>query len=100
MHLRASVRDRGHALRVYDGVGDRAIAHDTPVDEHVLRATRRSLLGKCCDVTDEGDVPTLATDLDQVASIAIKLIQPITERCDRGNLQDLPARARERNPDL
>ena len=46
MHFWAALLVRRHAVGVENGVRDRPILDDPPVDEHVLRAADRALLGQ------------------------------------------------------
>ena len=61
---------------------------------------RRSLLGQRRDVTHQRHVAAVATDVDEVTPIAVQLIQPVTERRDWRDLQDLAARTGQREADL
>ena len=61
---------------------------------------RRSLLGQRRDVAEQLDVAAVAAHLDQVAPIAVQLIQPVAQRRDRRALQHLASGAGEREADL
>ena len=100
MHLRAALLDRRLAVGVDDGVRHRAVLDDAAVDEQVLRTARRPLLGQRRDVAEQLDVAAVATHLDQVAAIAVQLIEPLPQRGHRRALQHLAPGARQREADL
>src|SRR6185436_26201 len=66
MHLRAALLDRRHAVGVDDGVCDRPILHDAPVDEDVLRPSRGTLLGQRRNVTDEAYLAGLTLHVHEI----------------------------------
>ena len=100
VHLGTALLDRRDAVGIDDGVRDGAVLHDPPVDEHVLRAARRPLLRQRRDVAEHLDVAGIAPHLDEVVPLAVQLVQPVAQRADRRTLNDLPAGARQREPDL
>ena len=59
VHLRAALLDRRHAVGVDDRVRDRPVLDDAAVDEDVLRAARRPLLGQRRDVAGQPDAARL-----------------------------------------
>ena len=65
VHLRAALLDRRRAVGVDDRVRDRPVLDDPAVDEDVLRAARRPLLGQRGDVADRraGRRPPCATSI-------------------------------------
>ena len=65
VHLGAALLDRGLAVGVDDGVRDRPIFHDTPVDEQVLRTAGRSLFRQCHNVAEQLHVAAVATHFDR-----------------------------------
>ena len=50
-------------------MGNRAVLHDAAVDEDVLRAARRPLLGERRDVSREAQPARLLVDFDEVAAL-------------------------------
>ncbi len=100
VHLGAALLDRRDAVGVDDRVRDRAVLHHAPVDEHVLRPARWSLLRQRGHEPDNLDVAAVAADVDQVAAFAVQLVEPVTECRDGRALEHLAARADEREPDL
>ena len=60
-----------------DRVRDRAVLHDPPVDEHMLRPSDGPLLGESGNEAVQAQAAELAVDRRQVLAIAIHLIQPI-----------------------
>ena len=100
MHLGTALLDRRLAVRIDDRVRDRPILDDAPVDEDVLRTTRRSLLGERRDEAGERHAARVLAQLHQVAALAVHLIQPVALRQCRRALQHLAARARQCEADL
>src|SRR4029079_5496496 len=92
MALGAALLDRRLAIGVDHGVLHGPILHDAPVDEQVLRAARRSLLCQRRDVAEQLDVAAVAADFDQIAAVAVQLIQPLTQTRYRRTLQHLASR--------
>ncbi len=98
--LRAALLDRGGAVGVNDRVCDRTVLDNAAVDEQVLGSARRPLLRQRGDVAEQLDVAGVAANLDQVAPVAIQLIQPFPQRRYRRALQHLPSGTGEREADL
>ena len=80
VHLGAALLDRRDAVGVDDGVRDGAVLDDPPVDEDVLRAARRPLLGQRRDVAQHLDVARVAAHLDEIVPLAVQLVEPIAQR--------------------
>ena len=68
------------AVGVDDRVRDRPVLDDAAVDEDVLRPARRPLLGQRRDVAGQPQAAGLLAHLEQVAALAVQLIQPIAQR--------------------
>ena len=83
VHLGAALLDRRDAVGIDDRVRDRPVLDDPPVDEHVLRSARRSLLGERRDVAADPQAARLLPHLEQVVPLAVQLIQPIAQRSPR-----------------
>ena len=64
------------------------VADDAAVDEHVLRAARRALLGQRRDEAGDADARRLAEQLDQIGPLAVELVEAIAQRRRRRALQD------------
>ena len=99
MHFRTALLDRRLAIRVDDRVRDRAILDDAPVDEDVLRPARRTLLRQRGDEPGELQPARVLFQLQQIAALAVDLIQAIALGQRRRALEHRAARARQREAD-
>ena len=88
------------AVGVDDRVRDRPVLDDAAVDEDVLRTARRPLLGERRDVAGHAQPAGFLSDLEEIAPLAVDLIQPIAQRRRRRTLQHLAPGARQREADL
>ena len=66
---------------------DRPVADDAAVDEDVLRAAHRALLGQRRHEAGDADARRLAEQLDQVGPLAEHLVDAIAQRRRRRALQ-------------
>src|SRR6516164_11309021 len=88
MHFRTALLDGRHAVRIDDGVRDRAVSHDAAVDEDMLRAARRTLLDKRRREPANAQATRLLRELDQIGPVAVNLEETIADRGSRRPLKD------------
>src|SRR5207302_10500518 len=78
-----------------DCVRDRPVPDDAAVDEDVLRAAGRALLGERRDKASQPQAARLLADFDQIGALAVELIEPVAQRRGRRTLENRAAAARE-----
>ena len=99
VHFGAAFLDRRRLIGVEDGVRDGLVPYDPAVDEDVLGAARRPLIGQRGDDAGEPQAVGGAIDCDQVGTIAVDLEQPVGERPRRRTTQHQAPGAGERHAD-
>ncbi len=100
VHLGTSLLDRSVAVRVDNRVGNRPILHDAAVHEHVLRPSRRSLLGEGGHEPFDAEPRQRLAHRHQVGTIAEDLKQPILELRDDRPVRKGAGPAREGESDF
>ena len=85
MNLGTSFLDRSIAVRLDDRVRDRAVLHDPPVDEDVLRATRRALLGQRRHIAFDAEAGEALSDRNQIGPFAEHLIRRSSKLATAGH---------------
>ena len=100
MHLRAAFLDRRVAVRLDNRVRDRLVLHDAPVDEDVLGASRRPLLGKRGHEAFDAEAGQRLPHRHEIGPFAKHLIQPVFELRHRRPVEHRPRSAGQREADL
>jgi hypothetical protein len=98
--LRAAFLYRRVAVGIDNRVRNRLVLDDTAIDEHVLRATRRSLVGQRGDNAPDAEAGQHLSDWDEIGSIAKNLIQPVFEFPDCRPVEDSPRPVRQGKADF
>ncbi len=98
--LGTALLDRGVAVRVDNRVGNRPILHDAAVHEHVLRPSRRSLLGEGSHEAFDAEPRQRLAHRHQVGTLAEDLKQPIFELRDNGPVGEGAGPARQGESDF
>src|SRR6266513_2191041 len=71
MDLRTALFDGCHAVRIDDRVRDGSVLHDPAIDEHVLRAASRSLLGEGSNESREPQPGGLLAHVADIVAVAV-----------------------------
>ncbi len=79
MHLGAAFLDRRDAVRLLNGVGDRAIAHHAPVHKDMLRSTDGALLAERRHVTAHRHPSRVLANRHEIGTVAVDLKEALFE---------------------
>src|SRR5678810_747143 len=88
MNLRAALLDGGDTVGLLNRVGDRPIAHDPAIDEHVLWSPHRTLFGQLRDESAHTNPRGILLHPYEIGPLAVDLIKPFVERTRRRRFEN------------